>query len=166
MIKRFYGLPFIKTPTALLLFAGASPPPPPPDVIDGESWAPGVYTYSQMIVYYVDVDGIAHALRLAAGVPFTSSNLLVEYQAGIWRRMGGSMQILKSEFIPANSVPALGLGTGPNGLILKGDIFRIGGLISTDGNGRELIGGASWLQATKDDPGVGPEFWKINNGLS
>jgi hypothetical protein len=147
-----------------LIISKEPPPPPPEDVIDGQPWAPGIYTYSQMIIYYVDVDNIAHALRLRVGVPFTSSDLYVEYLAGVWGRMGGSMQQLKNEFVPVDSLPANGIGTGPGGLILRGDLFRIGGLISTDGNGRELIGGVSWVQATRDNPGTNPAYWKINNG--
>jgi hypothetical protein len=128
-----------------------------------KDWVPGTYGTANSIVYYSDLDGVAHRMRLVAAVPYNSLNLRTEFLAGDWQRVDGGACMMKNEFVPADNVP-VDIGSGPGGLIMCGDNFRIGGIISTDGNGRELVGGASWLISVKDNPGAGAADWKINNG--
>lgn len=124
--------------------------------VGGGYWEAGVFSDAHALVFYDDIDGVAHSLLLddSATRPFLSSDLQAEYLAGKWKRVERGMQLLDTPHNAAGNAPPISLaaGAGPGGLILQGNYFLVG-VAGTDGAGNDILVGFK-LIAKQDNPGA------------
>lgn len=138
-----------------------------------KEWAPGVFGEGLIIVFY-DTTGTDPALYklTEATRPYHSTNFTTEYTDGTWQRItpaaAGGVWYHPDLFDASDATgsegdyPEAPLGSGPEGVILRGNSYDVGTASDPYGPDDDVkFPAGCTLRALIDNPGQDDENWKI-----